>query len=160
SHTCHRPPPGAALIFARFRASHQPAMPRTPPFLRPGPSGPTPRLDETPSPHPPSLRTNVSPSPAFHPPAPIEGAFAPPTAGSGFKHPVTPRPFQSPLALATSAKSLTLPRMPDLVVTLNIGPEKVAAYYRGETRAVVVRATNGQTVQFPMSVLHKSISTD
>ncbi len=50
--------------------------------------------------------------------------------------------------------------MPELVVSLNIGPEKVAAYYRGEARTVIARASNGQTVQFPMSVLHKSISTD
>jgi hypothetical protein len=50
--------------------------------------------------------------------------------------------------------------MPELIVTLNLGPEKVAAYYRGEARAVVARASNGQTVQFPMAVLHKCISAD
>lgn len=50
--------------------------------------------------------------------------------------------------------------MPELIVALNLSPEKVAAYYRGEVRTVVARASNGQTVQFPMSVLHKSISAD
>jgi hypothetical protein len=48
----------------------------------------------------------------------------------------------------------------ELIVSLNISPEKVAAYYRGEVRTVVARATNGQTVQFPLSVLHKSISAE
>lgn len=50
--------------------------------------------------------------------------------------------------------------MRELIVSLNISPEKVAAYYRGEVRTVVARATNGQTVQFPLSVLHKSISNE
>lgn len=50
--------------------------------------------------------------------------------------------------------------MPELIVALNITPEQVADYYRGRARNVVARATNGQTVQFPMAVLHKSISMD
>ncbi len=50
--------------------------------------------------------------------------------------------------------------VPELVVSLYISPEKVAAYYRGEARTVIARAGNGQTVQFPMSVLHRSISTE
>ncbi len=51
-------------------------------------------------------------------------------------------------------------RVPELVVTLNISPEKIAAYYRGEAPRVVARASNGQTVQFPTSVLHRFISMD
>jgi len=50
--------------------------------------------------------------------------------------------------------------MPELEVQVNVTPPQVAAYYRGEVRAVVARASNGQTVQFPLSVLHKFISTD
>ena len=50
--------------------------------------------------------------------------------------------------------------MPELIVHVNVKPEQVAAYYRGEVRAVVARASNGQTVQFPLSVLHKFISTE
>jgi Protein of unknown function (DUF2835). len=50
--------------------------------------------------------------------------------------------------------------VPELIVSLSLSPEKVAAYYRGEAPRVFARATNGQTVQFPTSVLHKFISTD
>jgi hypothetical protein len=50
--------------------------------------------------------------------------------------------------------------MPVLVVDLAIGAEKLAAYYRGEARTVRARATNGQTVQFPTSILQKHISKD
>ena len=50
--------------------------------------------------------------------------------------------------------------MPELLVTLSLTPDMVAAYYRGEAPRVVARATNGQTVQFPTSVLHKFIATD
>ena len=50
--------------------------------------------------------------------------------------------------------------MPDLVVNISLGPEKIAAYYRGEAPRVFARATNGQTVQFPTAVLHKFIATD
>lgn len=34
------------------------------------------------------------------------------------------------------------------------------AYYRGDARAVRARATNGQSVQFPASVLQKHITED
>lgn len=50
--------------------------------------------------------------------------------------------------------------MPELVVQVSISPEKVAAYYRGLAPRVMARATNGQTVQFPTSVLHRFITTD
>lgn len=50
--------------------------------------------------------------------------------------------------------------MQELVVHVNIGPEKVTAYYRGLAPRVMARATNGQTVQFPTSVLHRFITTD
>lgn len=50
--------------------------------------------------------------------------------------------------------------MPELEVNVKVTRDQVAAYYRGEVRAVVARASNGQTVQFPLSVLHKFISVD
>lgn len=50
--------------------------------------------------------------------------------------------------------------MPELIVILNIGPEKIQSYYRGEARTVFTRATNGQTVQFPTSILHRFITQD
>lgn len=50
--------------------------------------------------------------------------------------------------------------MRELVVTVHMSKEQVTAYYRGEIRSVVARATNGQTVQFPASVLHRFISTE
>ena len=50
--------------------------------------------------------------------------------------------------------------MPELVVQVSISPEKVSAYYRGLAPRVMARATNGQTVQFPTSVLHRFITTD
>ncbi len=50
--------------------------------------------------------------------------------------------------------------MPELIVSLSLSPDKVAAYYRGEAPRIVARATNGQTVQFPTSVLHKFIAAD
>lgn len=50
--------------------------------------------------------------------------------------------------------------MPELIVELNISPEKVTAYYRGEAPRVFARASNGQTVQFPTAVLHKFISKE
>lgn len=50
--------------------------------------------------------------------------------------------------------------MPDLIIDLNISAEKMLGYYRGEIRAVRARATNGQTVQFPVSVLQKHVAAD
>lgn len=50
--------------------------------------------------------------------------------------------------------------MPELVIELNISAEKLLAYYRGEVRAVRARASNGQTVQFPVSVLQKHVMQD
>jgi hypothetical protein len=50
--------------------------------------------------------------------------------------------------------------MPDLILDLHISAEKMLGYYRGQVRTVRARATNGQTVQFPVSVLQKHVSTD
>lgn len=50
--------------------------------------------------------------------------------------------------------------VPELELYVNVTAPQVAACYRGEVRAVVARATNGQTVQFPLSVLHKHITHD
>jgi Protein of unknown function (DUF2835). len=50
--------------------------------------------------------------------------------------------------------------VPELIVSVSLSRDQVAAYYRGEVPRVIARASNGQTVQFPTSVLHKFISTD
>lgn len=50
--------------------------------------------------------------------------------------------------------------MPDLIFDLHISAEKMLGYYRGEVRNVFARATNGQTVQFPASVLQKHVGKD
>lgn len=50
--------------------------------------------------------------------------------------------------------------MPDLVLELHLSNEKLLAYYRGEARTVRARATNGQTIQFPVSVLQKHVLPD
>ena len=47
--------------------------------------------------------------------------------------------------------------MPALTLQLNISADKILGYYRGQIRSVTARATNGQTVQFPVSALHKFI---
>jgi hypothetical protein len=43
---------------------------------------------------------------------------------------------------------------------LRIFPEQYLDYYRGTARNVVVRATSGQTVQFPASLLQRFVSTE
>lgn len=50
--------------------------------------------------------------------------------------------------------------MPELVIELNIPADKLLAYYRGDARVVRARAANGQTVQFPVSVLQKHVLPD
>lgn len=50
--------------------------------------------------------------------------------------------------------------MPDLILDLHISADRMLAYYRGEARTVHARATNGQTVQFPASVLQKHVGKD
>lgn len=50
--------------------------------------------------------------------------------------------------------------MAALVVQLSISSEKIMGYYRGQMRAVVARATTGQTVQFPASALQRHIMPD
>lgn len=50
--------------------------------------------------------------------------------------------------------------MPDLILELHITADQMLGYYRGAVRTVVARATNGQTVQFPASVLQKHVTAD
>lgn len=50
--------------------------------------------------------------------------------------------------------------MPDLILDLHISAERMLAFYRGEARTVHAHATNGQTVQFPASVLQRHVTKD
>lgn len=50
--------------------------------------------------------------------------------------------------------------MPELTIELHLTAGQVESYYRGETRAIQARATNGQTVRFPASVLRKFVTFD
>lgn len=50
--------------------------------------------------------------------------------------------------------------MPELILDLAITADQMLAYYRGAARTVRVRATNGQTVQFPASVLQRLVTQD
>jgi hypothetical protein len=43
---------------------------------------------------------------------------------------------------------------------LHITPEAYLDYYRGTARHVVARCANGQTVQFPASLLQKFVSLE
>ncbi len=43
---------------------------------------------------------------------------------------------------------------------LRISPEQYLDYYRGKIRHVIVRSTEGQTVQFPASLLQRFVSQD
>lgn len=47
--------------------------------------------------------------------------------------------------------------MPALTLQLSISADKMLGYYRGQIRSVTARATNGQTVQFPVAALHRYI---
>ena len=40
---------------------------------------------------------------------------------------------------------------------LRISPEQYLDYYRGTVRHVIVRSSNGQTVQFPASLLQRFV---
>ena len=40
---------------------------------------------------------------------------------------------------------------------LHVSPEQFLDYYRGAIRAVIVRSTAGQTVQFPAALLQKFV---
>ena len=46
------------------------------------------------------------------------------------------------------------------VFHLQISPEQYLDYYRGIAKSVVVRATSGQTVQFPASLLQAHLLPD
>lgn len=50
--------------------------------------------------------------------------------------------------------------MPDLDFTLNLSPERVLAYYRGEARNVVATLDDGRTIQFPATALQKVVTKD
>jgi hypothetical protein len=43
---------------------------------------------------------------------------------------------------------------------LHISTEEILRYYRGTARVVIVRAHNGQTVQFPASLLQHHILSE
>ena len=43
---------------------------------------------------------------------------------------------------------------------LQITPEEYLDYYRGTIRHVIVRCTNGQTVQFPASLLQRFVTPE
>jgi hypothetical protein len=43
---------------------------------------------------------------------------------------------------------------------LNISPKAYLDYYRGTIRHVIVRCTNGQSVQFPASLLQRFITAE
>lgn len=51
-----------------------------------------------------------------------------------------------------------LRRMPSLDVELDLSPAQLLAYYRGEARQVHARATTGQRVQFPASILQRFVT--
>jgi hypothetical protein len=46
------------------------------------------------------------------------------------------------------------------VFQLHLSSEQYLDYYRGVAKSVVVRATSGQTVQFPASLLQRHVSTE
>ncbi len=50
--------------------------------------------------------------------------------------------------------------MPSYQFNLHFTTDEFVAYYRGTAKNVVARATNGQTVQFPASLLQKFVSTE
>lgn len=54
--------------------------------------------------------------------------------------------------------SSLLAAMPALIVELDISASEMLAYYRGQARSVRARATTGQYVQFPASVLQRHIT--
>jgi len=43
---------------------------------------------------------------------------------------------------------------------LDISPDQYLDYYRGTAKSVVARATSGQTVQFPASLLQRFLSPE
>lgn len=43
---------------------------------------------------------------------------------------------------------------------LHLSPERYVDYYRGKVRHIVVRATTGQNVQFPASLLQRFVCPD
>jgi hypothetical protein len=43
---------------------------------------------------------------------------------------------------------------------LRISPEQYVEYYRGTVRHVLVRSSNGQTIQFPAALLQKFVAKE
>jgi len=50
--------------------------------------------------------------------------------------------------------------MPRHEFHLRITPEKYLDYYRGRVTQVIVRASTGQTIQFPASLLQKFVTPE
>ncbi len=50
--------------------------------------------------------------------------------------------------------------MHQYIFQLHISAEQYLDYYRGTVKTVVARASNGQTVQFPASLLQRFISPE
>ncbi len=50
--------------------------------------------------------------------------------------------------------------MPELVVRLDLSLEQVLQAYRGEADAVLARAEDGRTVQFPAGALRQLVQPD
>ncbi len=50
--------------------------------------------------------------------------------------------------------------MPELIIELHVPAGQMLQYYRGAAHVVHARATSGQTVQFPASVLQKVVTKD
>jgi len=50
--------------------------------------------------------------------------------------------------------------MPRYAFQLHLSSEQYLEYYRGTAKSVVARATSGQTVQFPASLLQRFVTPD
>jgi hypothetical protein len=48
--------------------------------------------------------------------------------------------------------------MPTLEFSLNLSPEEVIRYYRGEVRTAMATLDDGRTVQFPASALSRVVT--
>lgn len=48
--------------------------------------------------------------------------------------------------------------MPKISFSLNIQTDELAKYYKGQAQSIFVRASNGQTLQFPASLVLPFVS--
>lgn len=48
--------------------------------------------------------------------------------------------------------------MPAVEFTLNLSPERVLGYYRGQARTVIATLDDGRTLQFPATALQKVVT--